>query len=56
MRLFDAGVQEKLCGKIGGRSKLAKYVYPSEKHEWYDVLRGVVQGAPESPWLTLATI
>ena len=53
VRLFDAGVQGKMWKQIQAMSAglRSKVRLPFGETEWIKVLRGVAQGAPESPWL-----
>ena len=53
MRLFDAGVQGKMWRQIQAMSAglRSKVRLPSGETKWFEVLRGVAQGAPKSPWL-----
>ena len=53
VRLFDAGVQGKMWRQIQAMSAglRSKVRLPHGETEWFRVLRGVAQGAPESPWL-----
>ena len=53
VRLFDLGVQGKMWRQIqamGARLR-SKVRLPFGETEWFDVRRGVAQGAAESPWL-----
>ena len=53
VRLFDTGVQGKMWRQIqamGGNMK-SKVRLQCGETDWHKVLRGVAQGAAESPWL-----
>jgi hypothetical protein len=53
VKLFDMGVQGKMWRQIQAMNKdlRSKVRLPFGETEWYDVKRGVAQGAVESPWL-----
>jgi hypothetical protein len=53
VHFFDAGVQGKMWRQIQAMSAglRSKVRLPSGETKWFEVLRGVAQGAPESPWL-----
>jgi len=52
-RLFDLGVRGKMWRQIQamGKGMRSKVRLPIGETEWYEVHRGVAQGAAESPWL-----
>jgi exonuclease III len=53
VRLFDAGVQGRMWKQIQrmGAELRSRVRMPFGETDWFEVLRGVAQGAPESPWL-----
>ena len=53
VRLYDNGVQGKMWRQIQamGNGLRSKVRLPFGETEWFEVRRGVAQGAAESPWL-----